>query len=145
VTDPAPVNQIEDLKNYFEAPDEEEEEAEDPFDSVGTPDLLLGTRAMPRSKDELLALLPEKTVIERLMNRYFNSNTPSQRECTRANPRLLVYTSADKGTRYYTSANLWEGVPSVLPESNRSIIAVDRATLHGAKSRSVLLVLSGAA
>lgn len=47
---------------------------------MGPTELLMASRSSPKNKKELLALLPEKAVIDRLSNRYFNSNSPSQRE-----------------------------------------------------------------
>ncbi|KAI0470852.1 hypothetical protein GGR56DRAFT_667902 [Xylariaceae sp. FL0804] len=108
------LEDLEDLKNYFEGRADESDDDEDdvvavgdgeqqqqqhhqhhqnpspPYGrSLGRPaDVLLlvpagaGTAGAaglpPRGRDEMLALLPEKAVIERLMNRYFNSNSPSQ-------------------------------------------------------------------
>jgi hypothetical protein len=34
------------------------------------------------SKVDLLAALPERTVVDRLISRYFNSNDPAMGECT---------------------------------------------------------------
>jgi len=49
---------------------------------MGPSELILLPRSSPRNKEELLALLPDKIVMDRLMNRYFNSNSPSQRMCS---------------------------------------------------------------
>ncbi|KAI1390969.1 fungal-specific transcription factor domain-containing protein [Hypoxylon trugodes] len=72
------LEDIEDLKSYFEDADEDDEEAENPHENIGPPELLLNSRGVPRNKEGLLALLPDKPVVIRLMNRYFNSNSPSQ-------------------------------------------------------------------
>ncbi|RYP77127.1 hypothetical protein DL771_001417 [Monosporascus sp. 5C6A] len=75
--DSAPL-QIEDLKNYFEDSDEEEGESPDPYENIGPTEVLFGSRGVLKDKEELLRLLPEKSVIDRLLNRYFDSNSPSQ-------------------------------------------------------------------
>ncbi|RYP01167.1 hypothetical protein DL764_006290 [Monosporascus ibericus] len=72
------LDDIEDLKNYFEDSDEEEGEAPDPYENIGPPEVLFGSRGILKDKEELLRLLPEKSVIDRLMSRYFDSNSPSQ-------------------------------------------------------------------
>lgn len=51
------------------------------------------SRGVPRDRRELLAILPERAICDRLMNRYFNSNSPSQREFTLAcNPPYISET-----------------------------------------------------
>ncbi|KAI1477918.1 fungal-specific transcription factor domain-containing protein [Daldinia eschscholtzii] len=72
------LEDIEDLKSYFEDPLDEGDEVYDPYENTGPSELLMFSRGVPRDKSELLALLPEKAVIDRLINRYFNSNSPSQ-------------------------------------------------------------------
>lgn len=72
------LEDIEDLKNYFEDSNGEDDENHDPFENMGPTELLMASRSSPKNKKELLALLPEKAVIDRLSNRYFNSNSPSQ-------------------------------------------------------------------
>ncbi|KAI1501100.1 hypothetical protein F5X99DRAFT_212986 [Biscogniauxia marginata] len=73
------LEDLEDLKNYFEDPREEEEKPSDSlYDNTGPSELMMFPKGAPRSKEEMLALLPEKNVIDRLMNRYFNSNSPAQ-------------------------------------------------------------------
>ncbi|RYP71862.1 hypothetical protein DL769_004575 [Monosporascus sp. CRB-8-3] len=76
------LDDIEDLKNYFEDSDEEEGESPDPYENIGPPEVLFGSRGVLKDKEELLRLLPEKSVIDRLLSRYFDSNSPSQ---------LLIY------------------------------------------------------
>ncbi|KAI1332028.1 hypothetical protein F5Y16DRAFT_358351 [Xylariaceae sp. FL0255] len=71
------LEDLEDLKAYFEDADADGLEP-DEYDSLGPSDLLLFQRGAPRNKEELLGLLPDKNVMDRLMNRYFNSNSPSQ-------------------------------------------------------------------
>ncbi|KAI0122845.1 fungal-specific transcription factor domain-containing protein [Xylariales sp. AK1849] len=73
------LEDIDELKNFFEYPDDDESEANhDPHETAGSPEFLLLSQNVPRNKDELLAMLPERSVIDRLMMRYFNSNSPSQ-------------------------------------------------------------------
>ncbi|KAI1648130.1 fungal-specific transcription factor domain-containing protein [Daldinia loculata] len=72
------LEDIEDLKSYFEDPLDDGDEIYDPYENTGPNELLMFSRGIPRDKSELLALLPEKAVIDRLMNRYFTSNSPSQ-------------------------------------------------------------------
>ncbi|RYP48049.1 hypothetical protein DL768_005971 [Monosporascus sp. mg162] len=63
------LDDIEDLKNYFEDSDEEEGESPDPYENIGPPEVLFGSRGVLKDKEELLRLLPEKSVIDRLMSR----------------------------------------------------------------------------
>ncbi|KAI0913323.1 hypothetical protein F4823DRAFT_622315 [Ustulina deusta] len=72
------LEDLEDLKTYFEDPEDSEFDIDDPYESVGPSELLILSRGAPRNKEELLDLLPDKSVMDRLMNRYFNSNSPSQ-------------------------------------------------------------------
>ncbi|KAI1180869.1 hypothetical protein F4777DRAFT_175893 [Nemania sp. FL0916] len=72
------LEDLEDLKTYFEDPEVPEVDVDDPYENLGPSELLILSRGAPRNKEELLALLPDKAVMDRLMNRYFNSNSPSQ-------------------------------------------------------------------
>ncbi|KAH8652413.1 hypothetical protein BX600DRAFT_387021 [Xylariales sp. PMI_506] len=73
------LEDIDELKNYFEYPDDEELEiSHDPYELAGSPDFFILSGNVPRNRDELLALLPDRSIIDRLMIRYFNSNSPSQ-------------------------------------------------------------------
>ncbi|KAI1484859.1 hypothetical protein F5X96DRAFT_662546 [Biscogniauxia mediterranea] len=76
------LEDLEDLKNYFDVPEEEDDDNDDYPDTLhenaGPAELLMFTTGTPSNKREMLALLPEKSVMDRLMNRYFNSNSPSQ-------------------------------------------------------------------
>ncbi|KAI0840021.1 fungal-specific transcription factor domain-containing protein [Hypoxylon sp. FL0890] len=74
----AMLEDIEDLKSYFEENDEEGDEVYDPYENTGPAELIMFSRGVPKNKDQLLAILPEQAVVRRLMNRYFNSNSPSQ-------------------------------------------------------------------
>ncbi|KAI1098953.1 fungal-specific transcription factor domain-containing protein [Jackrogersella minutella] len=72
------LEDIEDLKSYFDDPNEDEEETHDPYENMGPTELIMVSRNVPKNIEDLLAILPEKPIIIRLMNRYFNSNSPSQ-------------------------------------------------------------------
>ncbi|KAI0194116.1 C6 transcription factor [Xylaria flabelliformis] len=72
------LEDLEDLKTYFEDPEVPELDVDDVYESMGPSELLILSRGVPRNKGDLLAMLPEKSVMDRLMNRYFNSNSPSQ-------------------------------------------------------------------
>ncbi|KAI4867238.1 hypothetical protein F4820DRAFT_213039 [Hypoxylon rubiginosum] len=74
----AMLEDIEDLKSYFEDSTEDGDETHDPYGNMGPTELLMFSRGVPKDKGELLAILPEKSICDRLMNRYFNSNSPSQ-------------------------------------------------------------------
>lgn len=65
--------QIEEVKGYFnEAPDEDF----DPSNGVQTAAMALGNTT-PASRADILAALPERSVVDRLVSRYFNSNDPA--------------------------------------------------------------------
>ncbi|KAI0490811.1 fungal-specific transcription factor domain-containing protein [Xylaria cf. heliscus] len=72
------LEDLEDLKTYFEDPEVPDLDMDDPYESMGPSELLILSRGAPTNKEELLAMLPDKIVMDRLMNRYFNSNSPSQ-------------------------------------------------------------------
>ena len=60
-------------------------DAEDsPLDESVRPDTsLIFNSQSPVTKEELLAALPERTIVDRLVYRYFNSNSPASRELCR--------------------------------------------------------------
>ncbi|KAJ4141340.1 hypothetical protein NW768_000551 [Fusarium equiseti] len=73
----AMLEDIEDLKSYFDQP----EDAEDDqilADEIDPTELMLNTRAGPRNREELLSRLPDRRVADRLLSRYFASMSPSQ-------------------------------------------------------------------
>ncbi|KAI1776352.1 hypothetical protein F4818DRAFT_378324 [Hypoxylon cercidicola] len=74
----AMLEDIEDLKSYFEDSNEDGDETHDPYENTSPTELLMFSRGVPMDKGELLAILPQKSIVDRLMNRYFNSNSPSQ-------------------------------------------------------------------
>ncbi len=51
--------------------------------------MVILSKGQPRSRQDLLALLPQKSVVDRLIMRYFNSNSPSQRELAVSAPSLF--------------------------------------------------------
>lgn len=65
------------MKSYFN-----EVEAEDsPRDESVRPDTsLIFNSQSPATKEDLLAALPERTIVDRLVYRYFNSNSPALRK-----------------------------------------------------------------
>ncbi|CAM1508351.1 Fc.00g051990.m01.CDS01 [Cosmosporella sp. VM-42] len=73
----AMLEDIEDLKSYFDHP-EELEDGDTPSDELDATELMLFARGGPRNRDELLTHLPEQKVADRLITRYFASMSPSQ-------------------------------------------------------------------
>ncbi|KAH6987514.1 fungal-specific transcription factor domain-containing protein [Ilyonectria sp. MPI-CAGE-AT-0026] len=71
----AMLEDIEDLKSYFEQPDDIDEIEAGELDSA---EVLLFARAGPRNREDLLSYLPERKVADRLITRYFSSMSPSQ-------------------------------------------------------------------
>jgi hypothetical protein len=65
---------IEEIHNYFE-------EAEDESDDIQPYTILSFHAKSPATKNQLLAVLPERPVVDRLVSTYFNSNSPALREC----------------------------------------------------------------
>ncbi|EXF77191.1 fungal specific transcription factor domain-containing protein [Colletotrichum fioriniae PJ7] len=73
------LEDIEDMKSYFEEPEADDyDESPEPSDEIEAPDLMLFSRNMPRSREDLLKLLPEQKIVDRLIMRYFSSRSPSQ-------------------------------------------------------------------
>ncbi|RGP78171.1 rrna-processing fcf1 [Fusarium longipes] len=73
----AMLEDIEDLKSYFDQPDDVEED-QTLADDIDPTELMLNTRAGPRNREELLSRLPDRKVADRLISRYFASMSPSQ-------------------------------------------------------------------
>lgn len=72
--------QIEDLKSYFDDPEEPEEQSPPSVDATDlSPELLLFSAGEFRSKEDLLKILPGKPDMDRLIMRYFSGLTTSQR------------------------------------------------------------------
>ncbi|KAF9881049.1 hypothetical protein CkaCkLH20_01199 [Colletotrichum karsti] len=75
------LEDIEDMKSYFEEPEIDEDwgnDSPEQPDELESPDVLLYSKNMPRNREELMRLVPEKKVVDRLVMRYFSSNSPSQ-------------------------------------------------------------------
>lgn len=72
--------QIEDLKSYFDHPDDMED-GDTQTDEFDASELILFPKSSPRSREELLSHLPERKVADRIITRYFASMSPSQRKC----------------------------------------------------------------
>ncbi|KXH52920.1 fungal specific transcription factor domain-containing protein [Colletotrichum simmondsii] len=83
------LEDIEDMKSYFEEPEADYDESPEPSDEIEAPDLMLFSRNMPRSREDLLKLLPEQKIVDRLIMRYFSSRSPSQRKTPRLGSRDL--------------------------------------------------------
>lgn len=77
---------IEDLKSYFDEPSAPENGNPEQAEDLDATELLLLSQGSLRNRDDLLALLPERTVADRLIMRYFHSNSPSVRMWTTGNP-----------------------------------------------------------
>ncbi|KAG7057713.1 fungal specific transcription factor domain-containing protein [Colletotrichum scovillei] len=80
------LEDIEDMKSYFEEPETDYDESPEPSDEIEAPDLMLFSRNMPRSREDLLKLLPEQKIVDRLIMRYFSSRSPSQPRLSRSSP-----------------------------------------------------------
>jgi hypothetical protein len=65
--------QIEEVKGYFT---EEPDEDFDLNNDGQTAAMALGN-TIPANRADLLAALPERSVVDRLVSRYFNSNDPA--------------------------------------------------------------------
>ncbi|KAI5924362.1 hypothetical protein F4810DRAFT_665115, partial [Camillea tinctor] len=73
------LEDLEDLKNYFDEPEEDGDDLPDTlYDHTGPTELMMFPVGAPSNKKEMVALLPEKTVMDRLINRYFTSHSPSR-------------------------------------------------------------------
>jgi hypothetical protein len=79
--------QIEDIKAYFDDPGDSDDDAM-PGDELEGPEMLLYSRGAPCSREELLAHLPERHVMDRIITRYFSSKSPSQRQYFVSHPYL---------------------------------------------------------
>lgn len=75
----ANIVQIEDMKSYFEDDDVVDDDAS-PAENLDGLDMLLLSRNGPTDRNELLAHIPDKSIADRLIMRYFTSSSPSQRK-----------------------------------------------------------------
>ncbi|TQN69246.1 Fusarisetin A cluster transcription factor fsa6 [Colletotrichum shisoi] len=69
----AVLEDIEDMKSYFEEPEFVEDESSEPSDELEPPDLLLFSTNAPRNREDMLRLIPERRIADRLVMRYFSS------------------------------------------------------------------------
>jgi len=69
------------MKSYLD------EEAEDEEENLRSYTSLIFNGRSPTTKFELLAALPERTAVDLLVSRYFNSNSPALRELHEASAR----------------------------------------------------------
>lgn len=76
--------QIEELKGYFDYPDDESEE-DAPPGALDDPQMMLLSTTTPRDREYLIAQLPSRPVMDRIVTRYFASMSPSQRQYERPN------------------------------------------------------------
>lgn len=86
------ASQIEDLKSYFdheEIPQEVDGDSPEQFTDGHSPPMLTSDRTAPRSRQDLLDLLPPKHIADRLVMRYFSAYSASQRkQATRRNHHI---------------------------------------------------------
>ncbi|OAA72499.1 Transcription factor [Cordyceps fumosorosea ARSEF 2679] len=73
----AMLEDIEDMKTYFDDEDDELE-GDSPGGDLDAAEMLLSPRAGPASREELIGHIPEKHIADRLIMRYFSSSSPSQ-------------------------------------------------------------------
>lgn len=74
--------QIEDLKSYFDHEEINQEvdgDSPEQFTDGNSPPMLTSDRTAPRSRQDLLDLLPPKHIADRLVMRYFSAYSASQR------------------------------------------------------------------
>lgn len=94
------VSQIEDLKSYFDHEEVNEEmdgDSPEYFTDGDSPAMLIGSRAAPKTRQDLLDMLPPKHVADRLVMRYFNAHSASQR--TQATPSYPHFPSRSQEER----------------------------------------------
>lgn len=68
------------MQTYFDE-DDEAPDGSSPTDELDGAEMLLHPRPGPGDRNELLAQLPEKHIMDRLITRYFASASPSLRKC----------------------------------------------------------------
>ena len=72
--------QIEDLKTYFDDGDEDQDDGDGMDDDMDTGEFLLFSRGGPRNREDLIAQLPDRKIADRLIMRYYSTNSPSLRK-----------------------------------------------------------------
>lgn len=87
------ASQIEDLKSYFDHEEINQEvdgDSPEQFTDGNSPPMLTSDRTAPRSRQDLLDLLPPKHIADRLVMRYFSAYSASQRtQATRPHHHTL--------------------------------------------------------
>ncbi|KAL8366767.1 hypothetical protein RB595_008784 [Gaeumannomyces hyphopodioides] len=79
----AMLDDIEDLKAYFDAPEEGGDEDQSPgpcgafSGETQSPEMVILGKAMPRTRQDLLDMIPARAVLDRLIMVYFGINSPS--------------------------------------------------------------------
>ncbi|KAJ4148241.1 hypothetical protein LMH87_002721 [Akanthomyces muscarius] len=73
----AMLEDIEDLKTYFDDEDDEVQ-GDSPGTDLEAAEMLLSPRGGPSSREELIGHIPEKHIADRLIMRYFSSSSPAQ-------------------------------------------------------------------
>lgn len=105
--------QIEDLKSYFDQPEDAEED-QILVDEIDPTEVLLNTRAGPRNRDELLSRLPDRKVADRLLSRYFASMSPSQR-------KYYLLNSCNATTYRHQISSTDQRSPDNIPSSGKTL------------------------
>ncbi|KAL8306453.1 hypothetical protein RB600_010352 [Gaeumannomyces tritici] len=79
----AMLDDIEDLKAYFDAPEEDGDDDQSPGScgaftgETQSPEMVILGKSMPRTRQDLLDMIPPRAVLDRLMMIFFSINTPS--------------------------------------------------------------------
>ncbi|KAK2019699.1 fungal-specific transcription factor domain-containing protein [Colletotrichum eremochloae] len=74
----AVLKDIEDMKSYLEEAELTDDESPGPSSELEAPDLVFSSGSTPRSREDLMRLVPDRKVVDRLVMRYFSSHSPSQ-------------------------------------------------------------------
>uniref|UniRef100_L2G2T5 C6 transcription factor n=1 Tax=Colletotrichum fructicola (strain Nara gc5) TaxID=1213859 RepID=L2G2T5_COLFN len=110
------LDDIEDMKNYFEEPEVNEDwsgDSPDQTDELESPDVLLFSRNMPRNREDMMRLIPEKKIVDRLVMRYFSSQSPSQRQHSSNKFVIKPQKNHDDANHSRQYANFWKN-PSAI-------------------------------
>ncbi|KAK1992456.1 fungal-specific transcription factor domain-containing protein [Colletotrichum falcatum] len=74
----AVLEDIEDMKSYLEEAELDEDESPGSSSELEAPDLVFSSGNTPRSREDLMRLIPDRKIVDRLVMRYFSSHSPSQ-------------------------------------------------------------------
>ncbi|KAK1986608.1 fungal-specific transcription factor domain-containing protein [Colletotrichum cereale] len=75
----AVLEDIEDMKSYLEEAELADDESPGLSDELEAPDLVFSPPGnTPRSREDLMRLVPDRKIVDRLVMRYFSSQSPSQ-------------------------------------------------------------------